>query len=58
VPRLHDHVLLWGSLPSCAPIENRRARRLATAAQDDILPRIAASRKQFFGVSPIVYVVG
>ena len=29
---------LWGSLASCAPIVNRRARRLATAAQDGILP--------------------
>src|ERR1017187_9295041 len=23
----HDYVTLWGSLPSCAPIANRRARR-------------------------------
>jgi hypothetical protein len=38
VPWPRDHVPLWGSLPSCAPIANRRARRLATAAQDDILP--------------------
>jgi hypothetical protein len=29
---------MWGSLPSCAPIAKRRARRLATAAQDTILP--------------------
>ena len=28
----------WGSLASCAPIGNRRARRLTTAAQDNILP--------------------
>jgi hypothetical protein len=29
---------LWGSLPSCVPIANRHARRLAIAAQDGILP--------------------
>ena len=33
-----DNVPLWGSLPSCEPIDNRRARRLATAAQDAIPP--------------------
>jgi hypothetical protein len=33
------HAGLWGSLPSCVPIDNRYARRLSIAAQDVILPR-------------------
>jgi hypothetical protein len=33
--------VLWGRLAVCAPIGNRRARRLPTAAQDVILPHSA-----------------
>jgi len=38
----------WGGLPSRVPIASRHARRLATAAQDDILDDFLPYRKVHF----------